>query len=413
MRVRAATLNVWAMPPPLGHRVAERLRAIGDRLASLELDVIGFQEVWTQEARRILVSAGRRAGLHHVWHRDAAFGGSGLLVLSRFPLRAPSFERYLLGGLPYPLTHPDYYGGKGFVQLQVETPNGPLVIVDTHLQARYGSRVAHEYRGHRTGQIVQLARALRRVEAPIIVLGDFNFREHHDEYRIWAGLSGVRDVAALLDRREPTAYPESPYREAHGTARRIDYVFVRDGGDGRWFPRTVRRIFDKTWSLEGEVAAYSDHAGVLAEVELVPGAVALPAIPPRAVKRAEWALTAGKERAVARLQSGRAWTGAGVAAVGLLAAAHQVKPLSRRAFLAGALRAAGLAALLPMVGYSVFSEWWVPEELEAFRRVSDQLGQLGRSAAETSFRRVGSSEPPLEHADLEASADAKDSLPPL
>ncbi len=63
MRVRVATLNVWALPTFLGEDVAARMRAIGRRLPDLDLDAIAFQEVWIPDARATLVAAGRRAGL--------------------------------------------------------------------------------------------------------------------------------------------------------------------------------------------------------------------------------------------------------------------------------------------------------------------------------------------------------------
>ena len=55
MQIRAATLNAWALPEPLAELVPERMRAIGDELARLELDLMAFQEIWTSTARRLTV----------------------------------------------------------------------------------------------------------------------------------------------------------------------------------------------------------------------------------------------------------------------------------------------------------------------------------------------------------------------
>ena len=74
MRIRVATLNVWALPP-LAPSVGPRMRAIGRRLASLDLDAMALQEVWTEGARERLIAAGPEAGLPHAWHHPAAFGG--------------------------------------------------------------------------------------------------------------------------------------------------------------------------------------------------------------------------------------------------------------------------------------------------------------------------------------------------
>jgi hypothetical protein len=92
MRIRVATLNVWGLPEPLAPSVPARMQAIGRQMASLDLDAIAFQEVWTEDARSELVAAGRAAGLPLAWHHPAGFGG-GLLVLTRLPIRSARFVR--------------------------------------------------------------------------------------------------------------------------------------------------------------------------------------------------------------------------------------------------------------------------------------------------------------------------------
>ena len=137
MRVRVATLNVWGLPEPFSERLPKRMKAIGARLAELDLDVIAFQEVWTREAYRLLRAAGRRIGLLHKWRKHSLFDGSGLLVLSRLPIEAKRFDEFSLRGLPERLDHADYYGGKGFARLRLQTDLGPFTLIDTHLHARY------------------------------------------------------------------------------------------------------------------------------------------------------------------------------------------------------------------------------------------------------------------------------------
>ena len=212
MQIRVATLNVWALPEPFGRRVRQRMRAIGAELSSLDLDAVAFQEVWTAEARGILLRTGREAGLAHAWYNDTALGGSGLLVLSRLPIEAVRFERFVLPGRPQRIDHPDYYGGKGFARVRLATAAGPVTFVDTHLHARYGSDVAHEYLAYRIGEIVQMAMRIAVGREPLIAAGDFNFREGDPEYRVLKGLARVRDVAAEFGRPEPTIFRDNPFR---------------------------------------------------------------------------------------------------------------------------------------------------------------------------------------------------------
>ena len=60
MKIRVGTLNTWGLPEPLSRDLAGRIDAIGAELASLDVDVMAFQEVWTADARRSLRGAARR-----------------------------------------------------------------------------------------------------------------------------------------------------------------------------------------------------------------------------------------------------------------------------------------------------------------------------------------------------------------
>ena len=56
VELRIGTLNVWAVPFR-SPRVEERMVAIVERAAALDLDVLALQEVWTREAEAALVAA--------------------------------------------------------------------------------------------------------------------------------------------------------------------------------------------------------------------------------------------------------------------------------------------------------------------------------------------------------------------
>ena len=376
MQVRAATLNVWALPEPLGRLVPARMQAIGRELRSLDADVVAFQEVWTGAARRALLRAGRDAGFEHAWSENAGLGGSGLLVVARWPLSDARLERFSLPQMPSRPDHLDYYAGKGFVSLRLDTPEGPLRLVSTHLQARYGRHVRHEYRDVRIGQVIELAVALRHVREPALVLGDFNFRESHDEYRVFRGLTGLRDAAAEAGRREPTVDPSNPFRSPRRDAKRVDYVFLRDGERLGTRTRDVRLAFDGVFELEGGPASCSDHAGVLAEIEVhrSPAPVAGPQHD--ATRLAAALLAEGRERALrereeARIAASAGWAGALVAAAGV-----RSRRLHRRRFLRAGLQCAALAALTPGVGYALLSEVVTPDRLQAYDELADRLASV-------------------------------------
>lgn len=383
MRVRVATLNVWALPTPLAEQVSARLHAITNLLPTLELDAIALQEVWTSAARDALITGGRRADLNHVWHNDASFGGSGLLILSRLPIEQVRFERYALRGPAEQISQGDFYGGKGFAQVRLGTAAGPLSLVNTHLQARYSKTVPHEYRTLRAGQIVQLSLAVHELQEPLIVAGDFNMQAEDESYRVLTGLTQLRDIAAELNAAEPTVMADNAYRS--GTSkpdRRIDYVFARDGSNARVVSRSAERIFDDRLTLGSKPASYSNHAGVMVELEIVPGPHRTLRSPDRySIRRAVELLSEGYSETQRRQRGTRTWAGAGLGCAAIASIGTRGLATTRRRLLRGALRGAALAALTPGIGFSILSEVFVPDELRAFELLAQRLTRLDMSLA--------------------------------
>jgi len=381
MRVRAATLNTWGLPGPFSRDLSARMREIADRLPTLGIDVMAFQEVWTADARRSLAAVGPSAGLPHVWHNEESLGGSGLLVLSRFPVVDARFERFHLRGDPEQLAQGEYLSGKGFVRLRLASPVGFISVVDTHLHARYSASASHQYRAHRIGQIVQLARGLAEIEDPLLVMGDFNFGEDDPEHAILTGLTGMRDAGGEVGDRLPTVFRANPYRRTKKKPdRRIDLVFLRAGLQHRLEARAVERIFDQPFDLGGRLASCSDHAGVLADVEVVRESEPTSAHSPdrgALALAADW-LRKGKSQAEHRRLGERMASCFGIGFAALAAAGGRAPQIKRRKFLRVGLRTAALAALTPGVGLSVLSEGFRPDEIHAFDDAAAGLAQLER-----------------------------------
>ncbi|MCG8591521.1 MAG: endonuclease/exonuclease/phosphatase family protein [Proteobacteria bacterium] len=385
MQLRMATLNVWALPEPFAVDVKQRMKALGARLPQLELDLLALQEVWTPDARERLERYGRRAGLVHAWHRDASLGGSGLLVLSRHPLSNVHFEPYWLRGQPEKLSQGEYLGRKGFVSLELESGEGRLTLVNTHLHARYAKQVSHGYRAHRTAQLVQLALHCRAIQGPLVVTGDFNCEEGDPEYRVLAGLTSLRDVAAELDRRQATIRSANGYRRGRRYPdRRVDLVLVRDGADRVIQSRSIRRVFDDAFGDDHRVRAFSDHAGVLAELGVEAGsAPGTDAVDAGAVVLASGILEEGHAEAERRLRGHELVAGAGLTGALVAGVGSRLAPVSRRRFLRRTLQGAALASLTPGVGYSLLSQVLAPSEVLAFDRSRRVLRELEAHAVLT------------------------------
>ncbi|MEE9608129.1 MAG: endonuclease/exonuclease/phosphatase family protein [Myxococcota bacterium] len=373
MRLRILTLNVWGLPWPFGRHLGQRIEAIAATLPRLGADVLALQEVWTRRSRNALLEAGHAAGFRHDWHNDVALGGSGLLVLSRLPIADVRFQAYVVRGPPHSLGG-DYYGGKGFAEVGLETAVGRIALVDTHLQALYDDRA--ELAPFQAAQVVQLAARLAEIDDPVVVAGDFNVDEGNREYRILRGLTGLRDVAAELDRRQPTARAANPYhRGRREPDQRIDYVFARDGAARRVRPVTLRRVYDESLQIEGRSLAYSDHAGVLAELEIVAAPGNRQRQPePGAVELARRALAEGRAAAVERRRRQRLAAGAGVG--GAVLAFSGTRRLTRRSWLRAGLHGSALLAVASAFGFAAFAEVLAPSEIRAFDTVSGWLDSL-------------------------------------
>lgn len=396
VRLRVLTLNVWALPAGLAPHEDERIRAIGEQLPELAADVVGFQEAWTESARKALLAAGKRAGYPHAWLRPDAFGGSGLLVLSRFPIAERRFIGFRVEGRAERFDHSDYYGGKGFALLRLDTPGGPVAFVDTHLHARYSRNLATDaYLETRVAQAVQMAVALESVAEPLVAVGDFNLREGEPEYEVLVGLTGWIDAAAALDRRQPTIDLENAYRESdsHALGHRIDYIFSRDGARRAIAPTAVRRVLDGALEIAGGPGSYSDHAAVWAELEVGGRPSPRPAVTPQALATARDLLERGLDDARQRRRGEIAVAAGAVAwAAGSEIAARRVR---RRAL----LRSLGVVGLVVAAGFG-----WLASEPSAARIAGfeNALADLDRmdaarrrrgEAAEAGFRRP---EPPVE-----------------
>ncbi len=374
--LRFATLNVWALPFGVARHVPERMMAIAREIERLELDVVGLQEVWTNEARAQLIAETRGAGYVHTWHRPGdARGGSGLMFLSREPLGDVRFEPFWLAGLPQRIHHGDYWGGKGFATARLTTPGGPVLVINTHLQAQYTPDPVDEYRGIRTAQGIQIAGSVARRPEPVVALGDFNMREGNPDHAVLLGLSQFTDPAVALDNPQDTILAPHPYRGAgHSGGERIDYAFCRPGTQTGARPLKIERVFDGTFEVAGEAATFSDHAGLCLTAEIAPQpARMLPAVDAEAIDRARGLLRRGRAEAARRRGIERSLAlGSGALAAAAFPGAAQLRA-SRRRFLAALATGVGFAALPGALVAGLLSERAVPAELDAYERIEELL----------------------------------------
>ncbi|MFC1707837.1 endonuclease/exonuclease/phosphatase family protein [Planctomycetota bacterium] len=253
MELTVVSFNTAAVPL-VDFSVERRVVAIGRALLDLQADVVALQEVFPTVDRRRLQRAAKRAGLAHVAIFDRSYGGSGLMILSRYPIVTSHFLAYSKNGDPWRLFlgHVDWFSRKGVGQVRLETPMGPLVVMNTHCVSEHMRGGRDDMVGHRLQQMRELAHMVCATDRdmPVLVLGDLNAEPGSEELELLLGKTSLRD-----------ALP--------GDLSHIDYVLSRDGRRHRIGFSTV------AWGLEkgrarggGRTIRLSDHLALVARVSL-------------------------------------------------------------------------------------------------------------------------------------------------
>ncbi|MBP8132111.1 MAG: endonuclease/exonuclease/phosphatase family protein [Candidatus Hydrogenedentes bacterium] len=238
--------NLWVV----GRNRAERMRAIGDLLTRIDPDVAGFQEVFAEEERGILIDALAGSRLRYHEYFPSATLGSGLLIMSAWPIKETLFHRYTASNEWFRLWEGDWWAGKGVALARIEHPAGIIDFYDTHAQANYGRAANREVRMQQMREAALFVNETRTNTGPAFFVGDFNCRPGNPEYDLL-----VRDIGLvhLMDDQ-----------------KRIDNIFG---------------IADPAYTFEMVAFAelerhngrlLSDHNGYMSTVRVVPAAGAAP-----------------------------------------------------------------------------------------------------------------------------------------
>jgi endonuclease/exonuclease/phosphatase family metal-dependent hydrolase len=271
-RLRVLTLNCWNVSAPFEARMA----VARDQLAALAPDVIALQEIVVRadgfdQGALVLGDDGwaRVFGPAYCWDDagsarfDAgARTGFGNLIATRWPIRRSAVCR--LPGL-------EGEEPRAALATLIETPDGLLPVVTTHLDWEYDRGFVREQ------QVLALASVVkawaRTATLPPIVAGDLNAEPDSTEVRFLCGLAALAGERIHLEdawRAAGDGGPgftwdnRNPYAAYAGEPdRRIDYVLV-----GR--PARVEAAALALDTPRDGVLA-SDHFGVVADVWLPGG----------------------------------------------------------------------------------------------------------------------------------------------
>ncbi|BCR92726.1 inositol phosphosphingolipid phospholipase [Aspergillus chevalieri] len=305
--IRILTLNCWGLKFLAKHRHA-RLSQIGHQLATANHppEIVGLQECWTQQDYE---------SIHHQTQHILPYGkfyyggifGAGLAILSKWPIEESSMYAYPLNGRPTAFFRGDWYVGKGVACARVRFGDGVGDVAEvfcTHLHAPYEKEPHDSYICHRTAQAWEIAKLMRGAAERghlVIGLGDFNMvpssfahmliRVHAPVQDVWQVLHPESSLAAAVDpvekkRGKPIPTAEFNLLENGATCdgryntwrwskaeqkrldkgedigvskdapcprgKRLDYIFVGDGGYPPSFP-------EPKWAIESARIAMTER----------------------------------------------------------------------------------------------------------------------------------------------------------
>lgn len=297
LALRVFTLNAGLIAVTAFYK--ERMAGIISHLNSARYDVACLQEICFQW---IAVEMIQKTKQNYPYSYFFNFGigfplwpgcdGTGLLLLSRFPILETFYDRYHVNGFPWALHHCDFLGSKGISFARIELPpqfsTGPqpaiMTLYATHLHAEYNdnyqaraSGSQDEYHAHRVAQGLQMAQFARLTmeNDPShlhLMLGDFNAPPNSTILGLQA-LAGFKDVMEDEDiqHAEPRATfgCKSNFFHTHGKTlpQRVDFILYRTAATVEeraalpWRPVEARTV---TANIPNSSVSLSDHYGVTA-----------------------------------------------------------------------------------------------------------------------------------------------------
>ncbi|MFO7975783.1 MAG: endonuclease/exonuclease/phosphatase family protein [Candidatus Hydrogenedentota bacterium] len=248
--LKIITFNIWDLYHESSHR-SDRMKYIGSNLAALEPDIVGFQEAFIAKDRQVILGTLAKAGLSHAMYFPSGLVGSGLLVVSRYPIEEAFFHRYTEGGKPYKVHHGDWWAGKGVCVTRLALPEGYVDFFNTHIHAQYNSS---EYDHVRMSQIKELAAFINAAAlntVPTLSVGDYNVEPSEPQYQ--------------------TLVEEANLERMMTMDTRIDHIFAVN--NSLYTFEVLKTVpIEAVIHVPGGSIGLSDHSGYMSTIRIRPAA---------------------------------------------------------------------------------------------------------------------------------------------
>lgn len=224
MEVEVVSLNCWGLKY-ISSLTDERIDHIASFLHARDPDIVCLQEIWQQRHWRVVSHRLRDTHPYAKYFYSGIFG-SGLAILSKYPITQTQMRGYTLNGRPQAFWRGDWYVGKGVASAVVDLPDGrQMQLFNTHMHAPYNEKV-DTYLCHRIAQGWELRKILRAsVMAGYItfVTGDFNSVPGSLVHRFLT--TDLSDTFLTLNPDTPLFPPENEDGEVTCTASEVVDVY--------------------------------------------------------------------------------------------------------------------------------------------------------------------------------------------
>jgi len=277
------SLNVFALPKPVGKNIAQRSAVIGATLG--RYDIAALQETFSGDTRAIGETlAATYAGPNYQTYRpsERRLGTSGLQVFSRYPIVAKDFKGFVYA------SDEDALAKKGVMFTRIQVPEvGPVDIYNTHYQANGDKELPWHQKALRQAAnlifpgMTMPHEALRRHDNevlislmqkhdqgyPTFVLGDLNAKDGSPIVPELMAALGLKDSFRELHPSDPGFSSDgerNPIKAAKGSKSRsrLDYILYRPGKD------VDVRVTQSALAYDTPGEFVSDHFGVHSRFEL-------------------------------------------------------------------------------------------------------------------------------------------------
>lgn len=241
--IRILTFNCWGLKYLSTYR-HERLSEIGRQLSQTNPppEIVGLQECWTQQDYTSIRETTSDILPYGKFYYGGIFG-AGLAILSKWPIEESSMHGYPLNGRPTAFFRGDWYVGKGVACARVRFGAGVGDVVEvfcTHLHAPYEQEPHDSYICHRTAQAWEIAKLMRGAAERghlVVGLGDFNMVPSSFAHMLIRAHAPVRDAWQVLHPDSSIAAPVNPVEKARGKPMPSAEFNLQENGatcDGRF-----------------------------------------------------------------------------------------------------------------------------------------------------------------------------------